>query len=152
MRSFLLVAVLVTTSLAGCSSDDAATTTPDAASDSDGTPTVPAESCVRPGDKGNDKGIGTPCTPLGKECAAFPGASVCLADLGQKQWMCTRISCANDADCGTDATCYKESNGSGCVPNRCLDAPSDAGTDAPANDAPASDAPATDAPAADSNG
>lgn len=132
--------------LAGCGSSESSSTT-DSGSDVGG-PKVPDESCVRPGDKGNDKGVGTACTPLGKECVPFPGAPVCLADLGQKQWMCSRIGCTTDAECGTDATCFKDPKGSGCVPNRCLDKP-DGGTDA-TSDAPA-DA-ATDAGDAASEG
>jgi len=135
MRIHVVLAVL----MIGCGSDDSGATTTDSGTDTDETPKLPDESCVRPGDKGNSKGVGTFCTPLGKECAGFAGAPVCLADLGQKQWMCTRVGCSTDADCGTDATCYKDPGGSACVPNRCLDK-SDAGADA-TSDA-ASDAPA----------
>ncbi len=127
MRALALLTLLA---LAGCGSDEPAASTTDASTDSSETPKVPATSCVRPGDKGNDKGVGEACTPLGKECAKFPGAPVCLADVGQDQWMCTKINCANDTECGVGATCYKDAKGSGCVPNRCLDAPADAGSDA----------------------
>lgn len=127
MRSVLILCV----GLLGCGSDDAPATSTDASTDADG-PKVPAASCVRPGDKGNDKGVGEFCTPLGKECSKFTGgATVCLADVGQDQWMCSRISCSTDADCGMNATCFKDPKGSGCVPNRCL-SPTDAGTDSAA--------------------
>lgn len=124
MRIALLVGALTL----GCGSDDAASTTTDAGNTDTAAPKVPDASCVRPGDKGNEKGIGTACTPLGKECAGFAGAPVCLADLGQDQWMCSRIGCTKDEDCGTDTTCFKDPKGSGCVPNRCLNKP-DGGTD-----------------------
>jgi hypothetical protein len=112
----------------GCSSSEAASTPGDASGDVD-EPVVPAESCVRPGDNGNEKGVGTYCSTLGHECDGFAGAPSCLADLGQKQWMCTRIGCTKDDQCGTGATCLIEKDGSACVPNRCLDK-SDGGTDA----------------------
>lgn len=124
----------------GCGSDDAPATTTDAGAETS-EPKVPAASCVRPGDKGNEKGIGEPCTPLGKECAKFAGAPLCLADVGQDQWMCSRIGCSTDADCGSDATCYKDPKGAGCVPNRCLDK-SDAGAEVSVPDSAGTDAPA----------
>ena len=123
MRRFVLLALV----LIGCGSDDPATTTTDTgAADTNDTPMVPAGSCSKPGDKGNDKGVGEFCSPLGKQCSKFPGAPLCLADVGQDQWMCTRIGCTADAECGMNATCYKDPKGAGCVPNRCL-APKDAG-------------------------
>ena len=115
----------------GSSSEGAKASADTGATDDADGPKVPATSCVRPGDKGNDKGVGTPCTPFGRECDAFASsAPVCLADVGQDQWMCTRVGCKDDGDCGKDATCYKDPGGSACVPNRCLDAPPDSGTDA----------------------
>jgi hypothetical protein len=141
MQKLLLTFVVAVA--CACSSEDKPATAVDAG-DTGGGPQVPASSCVRPGDKGNEKGIGEPCTPLGKECANFAGAPLCLADVGQDQWMCSRIGCSTDADCGTNATCYKDPKGSGCVPNRCL-SPSDAGADtAPAMDAASETS--TDAP------
>lgn len=113
----------------GCSSSsDAPSTSGDASSTETNEPKVPDASCVRPGDKGNDKGVGTACSPLGKECEAFAGAPTCLADVGQEQWMCTRIGCTMDAQCGSGATCLIEKDGSACVPNRCLDG-MDSGTE-----------------------
>lgn len=91
------------------------------------TQTTPAASCAQPGDKGNDKGVGEYCTPGGGECANFPDANVCLADLFQDQWFCTHLSCTTDAECGTAAHCDMESGGSACVPDKCGGAP-DAGT------------------------
>ncbi|GAC1351392.1 MAG: hypothetical protein NVS3B20_17050 [Polyangiales bacterium] len=128
MQTLSFLSLLACGSIA-CSSSSS----PPANSSGDGAinePKVPDESCVRPGDKGNDKGIGTYCTPLGKECNAFDGAPVCLADVGQKQWMCTRIGCTGDQDCGKDTKCYFDPKGSACVPNRCSTKSGDAGTDA----------------------
>jgi hypothetical protein len=82
---------------------------------------TPPGSCVQPGDKGNDKGVGTYCSPHGGQCADFPEAGLCLADVGQDQWFCTRLGCTTNADCGMDATCYHDSGGDACVPDRCLD-------------------------------
>lgn len=142
IRHTLLLAIVAATF--GCSSSDSTNAAPkDSGSTDVAEPTAPAASCVKAGDKGNDKGVGTPCTPFGKECDAFPGAPVCLADVGQDQWMCTRIGCTGDEQCGSGATCYKDPGGSACVPNRCLDAPPDAGSDAATSDG-ASDAATSD--------
>lgn len=93
---------------------------------------TPPESCVKPGDKGNEKGVGEYCSPGGQQCFQFAEAGLCLADVGQDQWFCTRLGCTTDADCGTDATCYMDAQNA-CVPNRCLDGtgggPADAGAD-----------------------
>ncbi len=86
-----------------------------------GDPT-PSNSCIRPGDKGNNLGVGEYCTPLGKECVLFDNAPLCLADVGQDQWMCTRIGCDATTDCGEGAGCLMvDGQGSACVPCRCDD-------------------------------
>ncbi|MGZ3422514.1 MAG: hypothetical protein ACXVEF_25545 [Polyangiales bacterium] len=120
MNLRLLSSVIAVVCVA-CSSSSSDSTTSDASNVDTAAPTAPKASCVQPGDKGNDVGVGTPCTPLGHECGAFAGAPVCLADVGQDQWMCTRIGCTKDSECGTGATCFKDPGGSACVPNRCLD-------------------------------
>jgi hypothetical protein len=114
----------------GCSSSETSSGTVDTgtAPADVNEPVVPGDSCVRPGDMGNDKGVGTYCSPLGHECDGFAGAPSCLADLGQTQWMCTRIGCTMDSQCGSGATCLIEKDGSACVPNRCLEN-RDAGTE-----------------------
>jgi hypothetical protein len=76
--------------------------------------------CVMPTDKGNNNGVGAYCTPGGGECMKFPMAAVCLADVGQTEWFCTKIGCAMNSDCGDNATCVMQMGGSGCVPNKCL--------------------------------
>jgi len=85
-----------------------------------GDPTPP-ESCKHPGDVGNDKGIGTYCSPAGNQCFDFPYAGICLADFGQDQWFCTKINCQDDSVCGQNAICLMDPAGSACVPNECLD-------------------------------
>ncbi|MSP24455.1 MAG: hypothetical protein EXR75_04690 [Myxococcales bacterium] len=85
-----------------------------------GGPVVPAESCVQAGEKGNNNGVGEFCTPGGGECADFPKAALCLADVGQSQWMCTRIGCDATTDCGAGAGCHIEpGQGSACLPCKC---------------------------------
>jgi hypothetical protein len=76
-------------------------------------------SCVKAGDMGNAQGVGAFCTPGGMECAKFPLAGLCLADVGQTPPMCTRISCKSDADCGDAAHCHCQDGQSGCVPDKC---------------------------------
>ena len=80
---------------------------------------VPDESCTRPGDKGNNKGVGEYCTPQGNECQDFPEAPLCLASVGQDEWMCTRIGCDEMTDCGDGAGCLITGAGSACVPCKC---------------------------------
>jgi hypothetical protein len=102
------------------------------ASGSGGTTTTSSSThqnqCVQTTDTGNANGVGAYCTPLGKECQAHPLAPLCLADIGQDEWFCTRLGCQTDTDCGDGATCVKQTGGSGCVPTKCVDG-SDAGTD-----------------------
>jgi hypothetical protein len=129
VRRALAPAALVALIVAACSSDDtggtATTTTSSSVTTGTGVMT-PAESCVQPGDVGNEQGVGTPCTPFGGECAAFPGtAAFCLADIGPElsdnQWFCTRTGCDEHPDCGEGAGCLIEGAGSACVPCRCDD-------------------------------
>lgn len=80
----------------------------------------PDESCIRPGDVGNALGVGEYCEPFGGQCADNSDAQLCLADVGQDQWMCTRISC-EEADCGEGAGCLITEDGSACVPCKCDD-------------------------------
>lgn len=80
-----------------------------------------SNACVQPTDQGNELGVGTPCTPGGGECGAFAMAPLCLADVGQDEWFCTRIGCTAATNCGTGAGCLIETGGSACVPCRCDD-------------------------------
>ncbi|NUO50403.1 MAG: hypothetical protein HOV80_16230, partial [Polyangiaceae bacterium] len=80
----------------------------------------PAESCIPPGDPGNELGVGEYCSPLGKQCEGNAAAQLCLADVGQDQWMCTRIGCDEMTDCGEGAGCLiVQGEGSACVPCKC---------------------------------
>jgi hypothetical protein len=80
---------------------------------------TPAASCVRPGEQGNANGVGQYCTPGGGECAPFDLAPLCLADVAQEQWFCTRIGCDANTNCGEGAGCLIDPGGSACVPCRC---------------------------------
>lgn len=71
--------------------------------------------CIQPGDVGNDIGVGHYCTPGGNECADFPLATLCLADVAQPEWFCTRIGCDETTNCGADAGCLIDPQGSACV-------------------------------------
>ncbi len=75
--------------------------------------------CIQPGDPGNANGVGRYCTPGGKECAAFPLAPLCLADVGQDEWFCTRIGCDATTACGPAAGCLLDPQGSACVACKC---------------------------------
>lgn len=80
----------------------------------------PAESCIMPGDMGNELGVGEYCSPLGGQCADNAAAQLCLADVMQDQWMCTRIGCDEMTDCGAGAGCLiVPGEGSACVPCKC---------------------------------
>jgi len=106
-----------TTSGTGTSGDTS--TSASGAGGSGGGPMAPAASCKQAGDKGNENGGGTFCTPHGDECVNFPKAGLCLADVGEDQWFCTRIGCKTDVDCGTAAHCHVDPGGTGCVPDQC---------------------------------
>lgn len=75
--------------------------------------------CVLTTDTGNTNGVGHYCTPGGGECSQFPLAGLCLADVGQAEWFCTRIGCQMDSECGDNAVCHKEMAGSACIPSKC---------------------------------
>jgi hypothetical protein len=84
-----------------------------------GTPMTPKDSCVQPGGKGNNHGVGTYCTPGGEQCQKYPLAGLCLADVGQDQWFCSLIGCTKDKDCGDDAICLMMDNTGACIPADC---------------------------------
>lgn len=109
-------ALIIVVAVAACGNDDGPSGV-DAAIDA--APDAASAMCVQPTDQGNSLGVGTPCTPGGGECAAFPMAPLCLADVGQEEWFCTRIGCTATTDCGTGAGCLIETGGSACVPCRC---------------------------------
>ena len=135
-NTIALVLAAIACVAGGCSSDDegdgtdgggassssgaGASTSTGAGSGGDGEAT-PEESCVQPGDHGNNLGVGEYCTPTGGECEGFDEAGLCLASVGQDQWFCTQIGCDETTDCGEDAGCLITGDGSACVPCRCSD-------------------------------
>ncbi|MEP7125199.1 MAG: hypothetical protein ABJE95_29990 [Byssovorax sp.] len=117
--TFAAVACSSSTTTTGTGSGGGATSSASGTGGGGGGPTEPATSCKHPGDKGNENGVGTFCTPGGGECASFPKAGLCLADVGQDQWWCSRIGCKTDMDCGSAAHCHVDPGGTGCVPDAC---------------------------------
>jgi hypothetical protein len=98
--------------------------------DSGSDATLPAESCVKANEPGNELGVGKSCSPGGGECDAFPD-TICLADLGQPQWFCAIIGCSDNSQCGSGSDCHHDPLGSACVPIKCeTDGGSDGGADA----------------------
>jgi hypothetical protein len=114
------LAILAACSSGGGSGGGGAPTTTSTGTHSTSTTSTHMNMCVLTTDKGNNNGVGAYCTPGGGECSKFPLAGLCLADVGQDEWFCTRISCKTNADCGDNATCYAQMGQSGCVPNKCL--------------------------------
>lgn len=92
------------------------------------------EPCAPPGNDpclpkcGNDIGVGKPCTKDGGECNDNPvlAAKICTVDQvpDADLVMCTG-PCLDDSDCGADAVCTGDPEGSpaerGCVPAACVD-------------------------------
>src|SRR5262245_16654800 len=113
MRILFALAPLSFAALAACSSGGGGTgggggnaTTSGSTSSTTGSTTSTGTSthmnqCVMTTDTGNENGVGHYCTPGGGECQQFPLAGLCLADIGQDEWFCTRIGCQMDSDCGS---------------------------------------------------
>jgi hypothetical protein len=124
---FLAALALATAVGAACSNDEtnggatgsSSTTSTSSSTGGGSQPMPPDASCARPGDLGNDVGVGHFCTPGGGECKPFALAPLCLADVAQDQWMCTRIGCDEKTSCGKDAGCLITDGGSACVPCDC---------------------------------
>ncbi len=81
-----------------------------------------ASTCGKPGDTGNELGVGKFCTTL-TDCENNGSAGLC-SNLGDSTtFFCTKF-CAvatGAADCGTNTTCTCNSqNQCGCTPNACL--------------------------------
>lgn len=90
--------------------------TPDAASTADAF----ATKCGKPGDTGNDVGVGKYCADLNDCTSSAPLCSV-LGD--PMTHFCTRTcqGSGSNVQCGSDATCTCNSNNQcGCTPNACL--------------------------------
>lgn len=133
MRAHELGTLLLFTSCVqlGCSSDSdtgaggASSTTSSSTSTGaggEGGDPTPAESCVVPGGMGNVEGVGEYCSPLGGQCEDNKTAQLCLADVGQDQWFCSKIGCDATTDCGDGAGCHiEQGQGSACIPCACDD-------------------------------
>lgn len=129
-----------------CDDDDAASS-----GTSDGTdaqsadePYVPnPKNCVKPGEKGNDKGVGAYCDP-DVRCPSSTDPNVLLIctstdkSTANDSYFCTS-PCTLDKDCGQNAFCGHSPQGSGCVPFSC-GMPPDAGSASDASDDAPSDA------------
>lgn len=119
-RASLMFMTLVMGAMVACTTESQNGTT---AASSSGDPVLkpPAGACIQPGDMGNEVGVGTPCTPNGKECIHLqPKPLSCTADFGQDEWFCTVAFCMSDEQCGSGAICHKTDLGSGCVLKRCF--------------------------------
>lgn len=110
MRAVLLVFIL-----ASCGGDDGATPVDAATAD-----TFESD-CGKPGDPGNELGIGKFCASL-NDCSDTPSAPLC-SSLGDKNThFCTKTCPMGSTDaCGTGAECTcNENNQCGCTPSVCL--------------------------------
>ncbi|MCY1056193.1 hypothetical protein [Nannocystis sp. SCPEA4] len=77
------------------------------------------DKCRKPGDEGNEKGVGKFCSVEGGECVGNGTATLCLENFDSFSNYCTLINCQSDADCGAGAYCAVDPAGSACVPNDC---------------------------------
>ena len=92
---------------------------------SDSTPDASVDAyftkCGKPGDTGNELGVGTFCASL-SDCGSTQSAPLC-SSLGDKDThFCTRTcTMGSTTDCGTAAECTcNASNQCGCTPSVCL--------------------------------
>ena len=112
---FMLFDIAITIGLvAACSSK--------AAVHPDATPIdAPASICGKPGDVGNDLGIGKYCASLG-DCSGNQMATLCSSLGDPTTHFCTRTcTMGTTTQCGMAATCSCDAqNRCGCVPNSCL--------------------------------
>ena len=123
MRSSLALAIALGLSACGSSSTpqkpDAHAPTFDAAPPA---ADAFASTCGKPGDTGNELGVGKFCATL-DDCANNGSSGLC-SNLGDATtFFCTKFCSAatGAADCGTGATCTcNSSNQCGCTPDTCL--------------------------------
>lgn len=110
MRAALVVLCFV---VGGCGGDDAGQRAADASVD------AYASKCGKPGDTGNDLGIGKFCASLGDCTNAAP---LCSSIGDPDTHFCTKTCPMGSTDaCGMDASCTCDSsNRCGCTPNSCL--------------------------------
>jgi len=77
--------------------------------------------CGKPGDTGNEKGIGKFCASQG-DCGTTVDAPLCSSLGDPDTHFCTKTCPMGSTDqCGADAMCVcNASNQCGCTPNTCL--------------------------------
>jgi hypothetical protein len=112
MRS-LLVALLV----AGCGGSSSTPAVPDMTLVLDLTI---RSSCGRPGDPGNELGVGKFCQK-NSECQANSKATLCTNPVNPENYFCT-FACTKNGppdQCGTKARCACQGNLCGCFPTAC---------------------------------
>lgn len=80
--------------------------------------------CGRPGDVGNELGIGQFCASLG-DCSTTMSAPLCSSLGDRNTHFCTKTCAAGSTTaCGTGAECVcNESSQCGCTPSACLTGP-----------------------------
>ena len=111
MRALLLVCLIA----AACGGDDAGNGPADAAVDAYNS------KCGKPGDTGNELGIGKFCASF-SDCSNTQKAPLC-SSLGDKDthFCTTTCTMGSTTDCGTASTCTcNDNNQCGCTPNACL--------------------------------
>ena len=114
MRAVLLVFILV-----ACGGDDGAKS-PDAGASAD----AYESDCGKPGDMGNELGIGKFCASL-SDCSSTPSAPLCSSLGDANTHFCTKTCPMGSTDaCGTGAECTCNANNQcGCTPSVCLGNP-----------------------------
>lgn len=78
--------------------------------------------CGRPGDQGNEQGIGKFCLTL-QDCSTTPSARLCSSLGDPNTHFCTKTCTSGGpaSQCGTGAECTcNASNQCGCTPSVCL--------------------------------
>lgn len=81
-----------------------------------------APPCGKPGERGNEIGVGHFCNSTG-DCSNAGKASVCATFLDPREHFCSML-CAGDggpSQCGSDAVCVCQSHICGCVPTACAE-------------------------------
>ena len=112
MRAVLLVFILV-----ACGGDDGAKS-PDAGADAF------ESDCGKPGDMGNELGIGKFCASL-SDCSSTASAPLCSSLGDANTHFCTKTcQMGSTGACGTGAECTCNANNQcGCTPSVCLGNP-----------------------------
>ncbi len=113
---------------AASDADDASGASGAEGASTDGDARDPQANCVKPGDPGNELGLGRYCEQAA-DCAFDGALRLCTAQFTTNPyaWFCTTL-CADTSQCGTGALCVLTPAGMRvCVPPACL--PADAGLD-----------------------